>query len=352
MKNILTLATLALLSVSASSNAAVLVVNNNNPSPGQYITLSAAQSAASPGDTLLVTGSVYNYNSLIITKRLTIIGTGHSPFTPNPAPSKLDDITFSGTAANLFDINIIGLDINSINYNVAGTHRQYVSRCKIRSYIYLGESQDSILIDGNYFSNSGYCFQAIASYNFNNITLRNNVFNGQFYQYYPSTSSGNNLYVFNNLFLVNGYAFAGSNRYLTFRNNIFYRADPNSAITSSDFDYNLIYKAFYGTNAFPSSSNTVGIHNLNNVDPLFVSYPAAGAYYSYAHDLNLQSTSTAINAGSDGKDIGLTGGDGYFQKYGIPNIPQVNQFSITSPSNATIAPGGNLQISVNSSIAR
>ncbi|MEO6832190.1 MAG: hypothetical protein ABI378_07320, partial [Chitinophagaceae bacterium] len=226
------------------------------------------------------------------------------------------------------------------------------SRCKIRSFIYLGDSQDSILIDGNYFENPGYDFQTLASYDYNNITLRNNVFNGQIYQFYPSTSSGNNLYIYNNLFLVDGYAFAGSNRYLIFRNNIFYRADPNSAMSSSDFDYNLIYKAHYTVNTFPSSGNTVGSHNLNNVDPKFVTFPANGDYYSYAYDFNLQSTSTAINAGSDGKDVGLTGGDGYFQPFGIPNIPQINQFSITTPANATIAPGGNLQISVKSSIAR
>ncbi|MEO6832976.1 MAG: hypothetical protein ABI169_12280, partial [Chitinophagaceae bacterium] len=168
MKNILTLAALACFALSNTANATVRVVNNNNPSPGQYATLAAAQSAASAGDTLLITGSVYNYNSLTITKRLTLIGTGHNPSTPNPAPSKLDDIYFSGAAANLFDINIIGLDINSINYNVAGTHRQYVSRCKIRSFIYLGDSQDSILIDGNYFENPGYDFQTLASYDYNN----------------------------------------------------------------------------------------------------------------------------------------------------------------------------------------
>lgn len=352
MKNRIRLTTLACFALLGSANAAVLVVNNNNPSPGQYTTLSSAQSAASPGDTLLITGSVYNYNNITITKRLTLIGTGHNPATPNPAPSKLDDITFSGSAANLFDINIIGLDLNSINYNIAGTHRQYVSRCKIRSFIYLGDSQDSILIDGNYFENQGYDFQTLANYDYNNITIRNNVFNGQIYQYYPSSTSGNNLYIYNNLFLINGYAFAGSNRYLIFRNNIFYRADPNNAILSSDFDYNLIYKAFYATNSFPSSGNTVGTHNFNNVDPKFVSFPANGDYYSYAYDFNLQSTSTAINAGSDGKDIGLTGGDGYFQPSGIPSIPQINQFSITTPANATIAPGGNLQISVKSSIAR
>lgn len=349
MKKLTTL--LSACCLAFASQATILVVNNNNPSPGQYTTPTAALAAASPGDTLLITGSVYNYNNLTITKRITIIGTGHQPSTPNPATSMFDNINFSGTATNLYDVNLIGLDVNTINYNIANTKRQYVNRCKIRNYIYLGDNQDSILIDGNFFEGTGYNFQAAANYNFSNITLRNNVFNGQFYQYYPSNSSGYNLYVYNNLFLYNGSVFAGSNRYLIFRNNIFYRADPNNSISNSDFDYNLIYKA--ATNSFPTGSgNSVGTHNQNNVDPLFNNFPNAGAYYSYAYDFTLKSTSTAINAGSDGKDIGLTGGDGFFQKYGIPNIPQINEFSITSPSNGTIAPGGNLQISVKSSIGR
>lgn len=333
--------------------ATVRVVNNNNPSPGQYSTPTAALAASSAGDTILITGSVYNYNDLTITKRITIIGTGHSPATPNPATSKLDNIDFSGTASNLYDVNLIGLDVNSISYNVANTKRQYVSRCQIRSYLYLANNQDSILIDGNYFLSSGNCLQAAANYNFNNITFRNNVFNGSIYQYYPSGSSGYNLYFNNNLFLVNQYVFTGSNRYLVFRNNIFYRADPNSAAYNCDFDYNLIYKAYSGTNNFPTSNGNVsGTHNLLNVDPVFTSFPNNGDYYSYNYNFTLQSTSTALNAGSDGKDIGLSGGDGYFQKFGIPAIPQINELKITSPSNATIAPGGNLQISVKSSIGR
>ncbi len=341
------LATTALL----PAGATVRTVNNNNPTPGQYTTLAAAQAAANPGDTLYISGSIYNYNSLVITKKLTLIGTGHKPLTPNPATSKLDDISFSGTATNLYDVNIIGLDVNSVSYNVAGARRQFMSRCRVRDAVYFTTDQDSLLIEGNYFASTGTNLNVNANYAFSNITLRNNVFNGSLYNYYPSASSGSgvNLYLNNNLFLVNGNAFNGSNRYLQFRNNIFYRADATNQISSSTFDNNLIYQA--ATNSFPGGSNT-STNNLNNTDPVFVSFPSSGDYFSYTYDFRLQSTSPAINAGADGKDIGLTGGDGYFQKFGIPNIPQVNTFNITSPANATIAPGGTLQISVLSTIGR
>jgi hypothetical protein len=265
--------------------------------------------------------------------------------------SKLDDINFSGTNTNLYNCNFIGLDVNSITYDVANTRRGYISRCKIRSYIYIYSDQDSLLFEGNYFESSGSDIYVYTSFVMNNITVRNNVFNGVIYNFYPG-SGGNNIYFDNNLFLVNGYVFTASNRYLQFRNNIFYRADPNSSISSSSFDNNIIYQAYSTTNSFPTSNSNTSTNNLNNTDPLFVNFPSAGDYYSYNYNFNLQSSSPAKNAGSDGKDIGLTGGSGYFQKWGIPNIPQVNQFSITSPANATVAPGGTLQISVLSTITR
>lgn len=339
-----------LLLGAAAGQAAVLTVNNNNPSPGQYSTLSAAQSAASPGDTLLIAGSPYNYNNITITKRLTLIGAGHHPIGDFPAVSKLDDINFSGTNTSLYDCNFIGLDVNSISYNVANTRRGYVSRCKIRSYIYISADQDSLLFEGNFFESGGNNIYVVTSYVLNNITVKNNVFNGSIYNFYPG-SGGTNIYFDNNLFLMNGYVFQASNRFLQFRNNIFYRADPNSSITSSTFDNNILYKAYSSSTSFPTNNSNSSNGNLSS-DPLFTNFPANGDYYSYAYDFTLQSTSPAINAGTDGKDIGLSGGSGYFQKYGIPSIPQVNQFSITSPANATVAPGGTLQISVLSTISR
>lgn len=349
MKKIYTL--LAFLFVAMSSaHATVLTVNNNNPSPGQYTTLSAAQSAASPGDTLLITGSPYNYNSITVTKKLTLIGTGHHPIGDFPAVSKLDDINFSGTNTSLYDCNFIGLDVNTITYDVANTHRGYIARCKIRSYIYIYSDQDSLTFEGNYFESTSNNIFVYSSFVMNNITVKNNVFNGIIYNFYPG-GGGNNIYFDNNLFLYNGYVFSASNRWLQFRNNIFYRADPNSSITSSTFTNNLIYQAYSSATTFPSSNGNSSTNNLSG-DPLFINFPSAGDYYSYNYNFGLQSSSPAKNAGSDGKDIGLTGGSGYFQKYGIPNIPQINQFSITSPANATVAPGGTLQISILSTIGR
>ena len=63
--------------------ATVRTVNNSTSlpvNPGQYTTISAAITAASAGDTILVTGNVASYGeNLNISKKLTLIGTGYDP---------------------------------------------------------------------------------------------------------------------------------------------------------------------------------------------------------------------------------------------------------------------------------
>lgn len=330
-----------------SSSAGVLTANNNNPSPGQYTTLAAAQAAASTGDTIYVSGSPNNYNSITIQKSLVWIGTGHKPQNDNPSTSYLDNISFDNN--NIPNGSVfIGLDLSDIYLgNRSGIK---VLRCKIRNIAYLSSgASNSCTFESCWFSSTGWNLYDNAGYQHDNYTVANNVFSGQCYLTNPSNNI--NFYFRNNLFLVNNDAFGGSMKYIIFQNNIFYRANPvSAAVTNCVYENNISYQAT--NNAFAGGIANTFINNLPNTDPLFVSFPSAGADYSYAYDFNLQTSSPADNAGTDGKDIGLTGGNGYFQKYGIPSIPQVRVFEITSPSNAAIAPGGTLQINVRSTIKR
>ncbi|MBS1628726.1 MAG: hypothetical protein JST27_01595 [Bacteroidetes bacterium] len=345
-------ATIILMLGTILCQASVYTVNNNNPSPGQYTTLTSAQTAASSGDTLLVSGSLTSYGNLSISKPLTIIGTGHHPVGNFPNASILGDIDFSGSSSSVHDVNLIGLIVNSITFDVSNTKHMYVGRCKIDSYVGFSTDQDSIVLEGNLFASTGnnLIWPTSLSLTENDITIKNNVFNGVWNGLSPS-SGGNNLIASNNVFLVYAYLFYNSCSDWTFRNNIFYRADPNNVVTNSYFENNIIYHAYGSNTTFPTTNGNTSSGNMAT-DPKFTNFPSTGGYYSYSYDFTLQSTSPAINAGTDGKDIGLTGGNGYFQRYGIPNVPQVNQFSITSPTNATVVPGGTLQISVMSTIAR
>lgn len=320
-----------------TSHATIRTVNNSQTSPGQFTSVAAAIAAANNDDSIYISGSATNYGAFTINKRLTVIGTGHNPQKQAPLYSLVDQITISSPG-----VRVIGLNLYSIDDGATNTDSIYIERNYIRYRIYIDNSSiDHWYIQGNVFEysadNIGFCGTCGISY----MYIFNNVFNGRMSDLsYAGYNS--NLYLLNNVFLRNGDAFTNSNYYLYLYNNIFYRANPAASTVGCTWGNNISYQC--SNNAFPGGSN------LTNTNPSFINFPNAGAYFDYTHNYGLQDTSAAKNAGNDGKDIGLTGGTGYFQIYGIPNIPQIREFNITSSK--TIAPGGTLNINIKSTIKR
>ena len=69
----------AIIIISCSiANAEIITVDNKVPSVGQYKTLQEAHDAAKNGDTIYVCPSEALYAAIIVSKKLIIIGTGHS----------------------------------------------------------------------------------------------------------------------------------------------------------------------------------------------------------------------------------------------------------------------------------
>jgi len=93
----------------------------------------------------------------------------------------------------------------------------------------------------------------------------------------------------------------------------------------------------------PGTAN-LGTGNINNTNPLFVNYPIQGGAFDCAYDFALQTGSPAINAGTDGSDIGLTGGfSPYYNYCNGHRVPTM--IWITMPANANAAPlGGTLNV--------
>ncbi len=330
--------------LSVSAQATVLTVNNNIPSPGQYTSVGAAITAAANGDTIYISASPYNYNGFTVDKELTLIGSGHRPQNVNTNVSTADNISVDAN-----NVRIVGFNLNRVNGS--GTHSNLkVERCLVRDQVNLGGNWTNVTLESNVFEATGTNFNPNFYAAFNGVTVKNNIFNGTIYDAYGYYGI-NNFLIKNNLFLNAGSAFSGSIRALTINNNIFYRANPANNVTSSSFNNNISFQC--ANNAFPvgSGSNT-GSGNLTNIDPQLVNFPVSGDYFSYPYDYNLQSSSPAQNGGTDGKDIGLTGGDGYFQKFGIPPLPQIRNLTITSPAGGVVNPGGTLQINVISTIRR
>ena len=342
MKTIYTL--LATAAISTTASATVLVVNNALPSPGQFSTVAAAVTAASASDTLYITGSLFNYGSFTLNKSLTIIGTGHKPQNTNTATSKVDNITLSSNSGGS---KIIGLDVNYIS-TATSMDNISISRCKVRDQIAMNNNHNNWLIEGNYFESTSINISNY-TYSYNTFfVIKSNVFNGQLTSFY-NVGAYNSYVIVNNIFLKNGQIFTGdAGRYLTIVNNIFYNAQPSVSVQYSTFSKNI---SFGGSNpSFGAGTGNSLNLNITDTDPLFVS--ASVGPYDYNNDYQLQATSPGHNYGTDGTDLGVYGGDGFFQKYGIPAIPQIRDFSIVTPADHTVAPGGTLQVKVISTIKR
>ncbi|RYF97169.1 MAG: hypothetical protein EOO00_00885, partial [Chitinophagaceae bacterium] len=321
------LAAIAMFS-SMTAFATVHTVSNMTPSPGQFTSVNDAIAAASSGDTIYVHGSTFNYNAATINKPLTIIGTGHHVPNQNPLTSDIDYITFTAGSSGT---KLIGLNLYYLENNSANLANITVTRCRIRYQIRWNQNAQNWTIDGNIFEYSAIILQA-NNLDIDNSIFKNNIFNG-YPQNFNYSNNNTNLVFANNLFLNPSIAFSEV-RYAYIYNNIFYRANPSNNTSGCDFQNNLSYQC--ANNAFP------GGVNYTNVDPMFVNFPTAGAYFSYAHDFHLQPGSPAINAGNDGTDLGVYGGLGNFEQNGIPAIPQIRSFTINGSN--VVAPGGTINI--------
>ena len=143
----------------------------------------------------------------------------------------------------------------------------------------------------------------------------------------------------------------GSTYNTIYSNNIFHTFSPyNVDITNCTFNNNISYNTT--NDNFNITGTNSGGSNLVGQDPLFVS-TGTSMNFEYIDDYNVQTGSPAINAGTDGTDIGIYGGSYPWPEGGIsgsgfmysqePQIPQVNEMNI---QNSTIPIGGTLNVQV------
>jgi hypothetical protein len=326
------LVTAALFATALCANATTFTLNNSLPSPGQYTTWSAVHAAASSGDTILIQGSSINYLTLQLQKRLTLIGPGHSNVDKqNPQRAFCDYIEFSTGSTGS---KVYGMESQYMYNSAANIDSVGIYNCKITTYLYHNQHGCNYwIIDGCVFTNTGINAHA-QSYQNGDMTYRNNIFNGHFTSFNGAYIGYN--YILNNIFLgTSGSSFQYCN-YFYVNNNIFYRGGIQPFATNGiSFSNNLSYQCA-GGNTFPNGVNT------ENVDPQFETSIGTGAYFAYATDYHLKSTSPVLTAGNDGSQLGVYGGSGDFNQGGVPRNPYIKTFTITGPS--TINAGSNLQI--------
>lgn len=343
------LAFVAALFAIQTVHATVRTLCNMPYSPGQFTTFTAAHTAALPGDTIYVHGSSLSYGTVTITKPLTIIGAGHNPAKQAPLPSIFTSITLNifGGSFSMIGITMQGLALNGASNTIV------IKRCKFTEFsngppaigITFGGAQTNVIIEACVFL-APFLTPPSANINFNglpatNTFIRNNVFSRDIA--FNGLTTFLTFFIENNLFLGQVNAFTSLTS-CTINNNIFYRSSPQGAPggpSNNVMNNNISFSCPINTFSAP------GTNNLVNVNPLFTSFPLAGATFDYTHDYRLAAGSPGLLNGTDGTDRGVFGAIGFrFNMTGEPAMAEIFSFQITSAT--TIAPGGTLDISVTS----
>ena len=325
--------TLLILSLTFASiaNAKVVYLDNTkaqNASENLFSNFANAYAACtSPGDTIYVMGSNFNYGDIDISKQIVIIGPGYF-LTDNDATqvnkltANFDDINFFAGSEGSIIIGIVNSrDINTDMF--IRTSDITVKNCYIYKAIgiYGNTSTDNnlsnITIDGCYFNEASSNYVGINRYTTNysglllNLTVTNNIFRRSGMYVNPGSTGT----ISNNLF--SGYFKPGTTSSFEIHNNIVLATNPEyieiQNLPSISVSHNISV-----IDAFGSDNNNLAFVNENI---LFVGGDSRDGQYQLA------AGSPAIGAGQGGTDIGPFGGPNPYRLSGLPYLPNIYEVS-------------------------
>lgn len=345
---------LLLLFMGSTAHAQTIRIADNNANrptgPNIYATLQAAINAAAPGDLVYVQPSVTSYGNVTIDHPITLRGIGFNTGKDIPLSSTVGDIGLTNTVANSTNASgtiieglvanrvLLGFQTGSFTYTLQNIT---ISNCSLavsdgifRGSGYMNATNITIqnCSTGIFFSPTGTVSQLFIYQNYlyqilldgGNLTsaiISNNFIDRGNSNRFGCTPCGfvlttNSLIITNNNFL--GETLVTGSNFMQYdlhdavvSNNIFYGCAPNS--TNGIFERNAFSNNLsFGTtaDALPPAGTGVGNTGANNkvsVDPKFVNAPF-NTNWAATMNFNLQAGSPAILAGSDGTDIGITGG--------------------------------------------
>lgn len=311
-------------------NAVIRTVDNNSPSIGQYSTFAAAFNASSNGDTIYVYPSAIEYLTSNLTKQLTIVGAGFDPANPLMVTSKISPYTNSIGSPNC---KFIGLDflqgttlyqttsIQNCRFNaylsMLGAN-SVLEDCQFNNNVYIGNgtlAATNITFYGCTFDYAGYNLQtyALASCAAFNCILKSNSF-------HISVVNNNTAAAFNHCLFLNQSTATAS--LVTTANTNYQTATYVFLNSIFDLKNNLMGNFTYQYNIFEGSSvNITDPTNQQNVNLATVMVDYQNGDYHLCQD------SPAIDAGLNGDDIGLYGGDTPFDdEWYVNKIPSITDF--------------------------
>lgn len=333
--------------------AGVITVSNDPARPAQHTDPNTALAAATPGDTLYIYGSPNTYPDFTINKSITVIGAGFNTrkevfYKTNftwvyIGAGSVSNVTIDGIICQILrplgsgGISYSNVTIrNTLVYQSFGLgnvscglqlNNWLIENCFIQTYV----------TDGNTGCNpiapvtNGFLVKNSIIVNPNGFNYNQTFINCQF-----GTESGSN-------------SFSSINS-CTFTNCIFYKMyfAQNSTNTNNQFTNCLTYLTSFPDPNFNLQNWTGGATGtasgcIINQNPLWVTIPDAAFFYATplatpnVWNPVLQAGSPADNAGTDGSDIGLTGGTVPYNYFAEPKIPVVRRYQLV---NAVVPPSG------------
>ncbi|MEL7003201.1 MAG: hypothetical protein AAFN93_10760, partial [Bacteroidota bacterium] len=375
---------ISVMSFTSMAQTVRIADNNFNAPQGDNIfpTIQEAIDAASPGDIIYIQPSPTKYGSGSTDKQLIFKGVGFDLDKDIPHQSVITNLRLTNNNDNTSDASgteIEGLIIDNIFLGISNgidyvINDIIIKNCRVNSGIRNASSTyaavDNLLIYDCYIRGFIDFNNTVSNSEFrNNVMLREITMGGStlqhsfiitnniFYSYLSKSSQGDNVIIQHNVFVGtkgSGRAFI-SMRDAIIANNIFYGSTPsttaagNSTSTSFQrniFTSNLSYET--GNDALPPAGGGVGNSgddNIIGVTPAFANVPILNTF-SFDHDFTLQTGSAAINAASDGSDIGISGGPYAWTSSNLQlnttGLPTIQIFNTTS----VISPGSDLSIRV------
>ena len=328
-------------------------VDNRPGTTAQFTSVQAAHDAAQSGDFIYVHPSPNSYGTLSIKKTIHLRGIGHSPELANGDHATMISITLSRNATEgtiSSNSTISGLEIGVINDgNEAAFSNILIQNNRINNLNFY--QAYNYIIQGNVFNTtSGYSIYFNSLSHANNI-ISHNIFNtisnttptfAVFNGLVASDTVSNNLFIMNFNGATN--TFFNSCNNPTVNNNMFVLG---AAAVISSINTNNSTINFQNCLTFDYGGQTIsplnGSNNLNNTNPQFVNLGnPSNPDFAYTKNYKLQAGSPALNAGSDGSDIGIYGQGFLFQMKGYPfDLPYPTSINI---NNAIVEAGGNLEV--------
>lgn len=299
-----------------------LTVDNRPNTGAQYSSISAAVTAAAVGDVILIHPSATSYGNVTVNKTLSLIGLSHNPENSSDNQNaKLGGIILTGSATNSV---VSGLEFSSItSTSPTDCSGITISNNKILSSVSgASANNNNWVIEGNIFETAS----VNPNVNSNGWLIKNNIFDNTSY---ALVSANDQISFINNLVILSNGNFANNATDTIIDNNIF-------ILEGNTITINLVNSSLQFNNCLTRNTSGLtvaalnGNNNLDNVNPGF-SFALADISDYYNNDYNV--SGAAVNAGTDGTDLGVFGANFTFDVQGRPDdYPYMTTLNISNPS--------------------